>query len=908
MSRTIYKIGCALLILAAGATASLTADTCHRQLCSSGLRTHTFVQNNAENETKAQIPERKYAPDRKVDIIHITIDVTPDFKARTIAGTTAIKFAPIAKPLTELRLDAADLTVSSVASSAAIDGYSTTDKAITITFAPPLEPGAETTVTVDYEAEPKRGLYFRTPEMGYRKGDTHLFTQGEPQKGRHWYPSHDYPNERFTSEVICHVPRDMTVLSNGKLISEKTDPKTGLKTVRWLQDKPHVNYLIALAAGKFAKIESKYKNVPLAFYTPPSQIAQAQNSFKDTADMMGFFEREIGIAYPWNKYYQVVVDDFVSGGMENTTLTVLNDYTLFTDASENIRSSQMLVSHELAHQWFGDYVTCKDWTNVWLNEGFATYYALLYDEHKDGRDQMLYGLYHNTRGIVSDEATSETPIMHRTYDNPREQFNWHRTYTKGAWILHMLRSQLGQELYRRCIETYLQRNALSTVVTENLNSVIEELTGRSFDRFFDQWVFHAGHPVLEVSYNWSQKDKLAKVSVQQKQELDDKVLLFHFPTRVRFIIGDETIDRDIFIDSDQHDFYFPLEAEPNIVRFDPDYSLLADIDFEKPKAMLYAQLKDQTDVIGRLLAIEALKEEDDKKTVAMIKETLNSDPFYGVREQASSALRDIHTDEAFEALADSMQQDDARVRQQVVEDIGRFYRPESLELTRQILKTEKNPEILFEAIRNLGRYQDEQVRQILLDYLESKSYRNKLAVGAIKAIDKLKDPYFILPVQEVLGRREHEFRSNDFAYTLRALARIAGDQEDKTDVCNFLAGYVNHSKKRIAAGAIRALGELSDAKAIPIVETFSGDDKDDPIERAAKKALEKLREETKLVPEEIIELRETVDELKKASDKLRDELEDIKKRLEAEEKREENADKTSVQKATDSNVPVTDPN
>jgi HEAT repeat protein len=253
-------------------------------------------------------------------------------------------------------------------------------------------------------------------------------------------------------------------------------------------------------------------------------------------------------------------------------------------------------------------------------------------------------------------------------------------------------------------------------------------------------------------------------------------------------------------------------------------------------------------------------------------------------------LRDIHTDEAFEALADSMRQGDARARQQVVEDIGRFYRPESLELIRQILKTEKNPEILHEAICNLGRYNDEQVRQVLLDYLESQSYRERLAMGVVEAIDKLKDPYFITPLQETLSKREHEFRSWEFSRALVTLAKIASDEEDKTNVCNFLAGYVNHKKERIAAGAIQALGELGDAMAIGVVETFSGDDEGDHIQRTAKKALKKLREEKELVPDEISELREVVDELRKESQKLKDELEDLKRRLEAEQERKEAAD------------------
>jgi aminopeptidase N len=868
------------------------------------LNVISTTEITAANKNKFETAERKYARDRKVDILHVLIDVTPDFDSRTIQGKTTISFSPIAKPLRELRLDAIELEVSSVRSSADISNYSVTDEAIIISFEPSIEPGVETTLTISYEAEPKKGLFFRTPYMGYLEEDMHLFTQGEPQYTCNWYPCYDYPNERFTSEVICHVPENMTVLSNGRLIREEVEPKTSLRSFRWLQDKPHVNYLIALAAGKFKKIESKYKDVPLAFYTPASQIEQAENSFKDTADMMSFFEHEIGLEYPWNKYYQVVVDDFVAGGMENTTLTILNDYTLHTRESENIISSQTLVSHELVHQWFGDYVTCKDWSHSWLNEGFATYYALLYDEHKDGRDEMLYGLYRNKHGIVSDGKTCEIPIIHRTYDSPREQFNWHRNYAKGAWVVHMLRSQLGPELYRKCIKTYMERYALGTVVTENLNAVIEELTGRSFDRFFDEWIFHAGHPVLDVSYEWMQKEKLARFSVKQTQETDDKVLLFHFPTKVRFIVGGESIDHDIFIEKDKHDFYFPLDSEPNIVRFDPEYSVLADIKFKKPKEMLYSQLENQRDVVGRLLAIEGLKKKDDKKTIEKLKDALNNDPFYGVRKLASTALQKIHSDEAFEALADSLNQSDARVRKQVVKDICGFYRPESLDITRKILQSEKNPEIVYEAILNLGRYQDPGSKQLIMEYLESKSYRNKLAIGAIKAIDKLKDPSFTPQLKDVLGRRESNFRAYDFANGLKTLGRINAEQEDKAEIRDFLAGYVNHKKERITAGAVKALGELADLKAIAIVETIAGDDKDDLMQRTAKKALGKLRKETKLVPEEIVKLRETVDEVKKENEKLREDLDDLKKRFEAQQKWAENANKTEAK----SYISVAEPN
>lgn len=837
------------------------------------------------NSVIAEPVERKYAPDRKVDILHITIDVTPNFKERTVSGTTTISFAPIAKPLTELQLNAVDLTVTSVTSESKIEGYTVTDDFVIITFDPPVAPDVKTSVTLTHEAEPKLGLYFRTPDMGYREEDTHLWTQGEPHEAPHWFPNYDYPNERSSSEVICHVPQDMTVVSNGRLITETIDRTTGLKTVCWLQEKPHVNYLIALAAGKFKKIESTYKNIPLAFYTPASQIEQASNSFKDTADMVGFLEREIGIPYPWNKYYQVVVDDFSWGGMENTTMTILSDNTLFTEETENIRSSQQLVVHELTHMWFGDYVTCKDWSHLWLNEGFAVYYAHLYDRYKNGPDSMLYGLYKDSQRVLA-EREVHNPIVYKEYEDADQQFDY-RAYPKGSWVLHMLRTELGDELFSKCVKTYVERNALSSVVTEDFNSVIEELTGRSYDRFFDQWVYHARHPDLNVKYSWSEKEKLAKVTVEQTQTVDDNVMLYHFDTKVRFVVNDAIVDRNISVDKAKHDFYFPLVDEPEIVRFDPDYGLLCTITFDKPAETLYAQLVNTDDVIGRIRAVEALKEKKDRKTVEKLQEALNSDSFYGVRIEASSALRNIHTNEAFDALSACIDQPDARVRLQVVRDIGGFYRPESLKLTTQILEKEQNPDILYEAIRNLGRYHHRVTKKMITGFLQSQSYRNRLTDAAISAIRQLDDPVYIKPLQKILESREKDFTSFGFVQGLDALAYITRNEDDKSGVREFLTDKVNHKKMRVQIGVIDALGTLGDPRTIPVLETFAGNDSDDRIQKAAQNALKNVREEKDIVPEEIMSLREVVDELKKENDEVKKDLEDIKKRLEATEEGKE---------------------
>jgi len=834
----------------------------------------------------AQSP-RQYAPDRKVDILHVRIDVVPNFTEKTVAGTVRIDFTPIAKPLTEIQLDSADLSIYHVWSNATISGYTVTDKQLTVTFDPPIEPGREVYLNIIYEAQPKRGLYFRTPDMGYNPDDIQLWTQGESHEGRYWFPNYDYPNERFTSEVICHVPADMTVLSNGRLVSENYDPNTGLKAVHWRQDKPHVNYLIALAAGMFKKIETRYRDIPIAFYTPCSYIDQAANSFEGTADMMGFFEQEIGVPYPWDKYYQVVVDDFVAGGMENTSLTILSTRTLFTDETENIFSSQTLVAHELAHQWFGDYVTCKDWANVWLNEGFATYYENLYDGYHNGHDSFLYQMYSDARRVLDSEGRSEDvrPIYDRTYERVGEQFDY-RTYTKGGWVLHTLRSQLGEAVFRKCVRTYLERYALKTVVTADLQSIVEDLSGRSYDQFFDQWIFHAGHPKLDITYEWSQKERLAKISVKQTPPKDEKTLLFNLPTKIRFYVGDKTVDHDIIVAKEQEDFYVPLPAEPNIVRFDPDYTLLAEITFDKPKAMLYQQLKNNDDVIGQILAIEALRKKADKKTVSALKTALNEAPFYGIRVEASKALGLIHTDEAFAALTASWEQSDARVRDRVVQDIGRFYRPETMTLLTSILKSEKNPAIQASAIQNLGRFQDEKNRELIRHYLASDSYRNRLADAAVQAIRQLGDPAFVEPLKQVIHEKENRFTSQGLASALDTLASLAKARDDKTDIYRFISEFINHKKERVKIAAVNALGTLGDARAIAVIETLAQDDLPSPLRemglgRAAQRALEKLRKETKLVPQEVIELRDTVNKLKVENSKLQERLDDLESRLDA---------------------------
>jgi len=821
---------------------------------------------------------RKYAPDREVEIQGMVLDITPDFHQRTIRAESKLNFRPIAKPCRELRLDAVDLGIDTVTASESIQGWQATDKNVVITFATPIPLGKDATVTIRYHAEPKQGLYFRTPEMGYKPGDTHLFTQGEAIEARHWFPCFDAPNQKLTSEIVCRVPEGMVAVANGRLVSQSKDSLSGLTAFRWVQDKPHSSYLIALAAGYFRKLEGMHRDVPLTFYTPPSEFNEATNSFRDTADIMTFFEREIGVNYPWAKYAQVCVNDFVAGGMENTSMTILTDGTLFTDASENIHSSQGLVAHEMAHQWFGDFVTCKDWSHLWLNEGFATYYAHLYAGYKDGRDEMLYGLYNDARGVLG-AANDTKSIVYREFETPMEQFSY-LAYPKGGWVLHMLRSQLGEELYRRCIKTYLERHQYGNVTTDNLSAVIEELSGRSFDQFFDQYVYHAHQPELEVSYSWDETTKLARLNIKQSQALSDKVLLFNVPLPIRFKTGDSAIDRQIIVKEKEEDFYFSLAEAPARVRIDPEFTLLASVKFQPPMSMLIAQLGDTNDVVGRLLGVAALSGRKDHEAADLLKERLNEDPFYGVRVEASKALRLAQSDEALEVLLASTNQPDARVRRQVREDIRGFYRESVLSAARQSLGAEKNPDILSEAITTLGPYSRPDIHDILIRYLQSESYHNVLANASITTMRAQDDPAYIAALLDTLAKHEDAFTTGGFINGLDALAKLARNEEKKDVVREFLLGQLNHRKNAVQRAAITALGSLGDPKAIAALDTFARGPKDSPERQAAETAVAALRAVRKPV-DDYQELRNEVLSLEKENREMRKQLDELKKQVEA---------------------------
>lgn len=534
-----------------------------------------------------------------------------------------------------------------------------------------LKPGRNT-VSVEFTREHSTNGEGLHRYVDKSDGRVYLYSHFEPAAAHQMFASFDQPDLKATYQLTATAPKDWQVISTTR---ETRIDDLGA-TRRWtFPTTPKLSpYNFSMHAGPYKVWEDNSGKYPMRLFARQSLASQVypQDWFRYTKQGLAYYDEYFGIPYPFKKYDQILVPQFIYGAMENAGAVTFTESRFTSTTPMTTVQRQRLASvilHEMAHQWFGDYVTCKDWSHLWLNEGFATYYALLHERHQHGADAFHYGLYVDARDKIAPMKSDLRPMVYRKYKDPGEQFDF-RNYPKGSWVLHMLRHLVGEDVYRQAVRSYLERHALSDVETEDLREAFEEASGRPLDKFFDQWVYHGGVPELKVVYRWLPEEKQARVTVEQTHATSDDVLLFELETKLRFVVDGKTVDEPVKIDGRRHDFYVTLPGEPQVVRFDPEYTLLARIDFDVTDKLLRAQLAQEQDAIGRVLACDALAKRKTKANVAALKKALNDDAFYGVRLAAAEALRKIGTDEAIAALVESTDQDDARVRQQLAKQLA----------------------------------------------------------------------------------------------------------------------------------------------------------------------------------------------------------------------------------------------
>jgi aminopeptidase N len=437
-----------------------------------------------------------YAPDRTCDIVHIALTLHLDIAQQTLRGTCATTVRGTSALVASVGLDAVDLHITQVRQAGGKPlRFDYDSQRLVVHLEPDLRSGEETTIEVDYSVtRPRLGLYFITPDAAYPEKPVQVWTQCQDEDARYWFPCFDAPNEMATTEITVTVPQPYFALSNGTLRATRRDDAAQTLTYHWVQEQPHATYLMTLVVGEFAERTEMVDGLPVQWYVTPGREADGQRAFGDTPAMVRFFSSKIGVPYPWPKYAQVAVSDFVFGGMENTSATTQTDLTLHDERAHVDFSSNGLVAHELAHQWFGNLLTCKHWSHAWLNEGFATYFDALFHEHHKGQDEFRYLMYENAQEYFREDAERyRRPLVTNVYQEPIDLFDRH-LYEKGALVLHMLRYVLGEEMFWRSITQYVSMHRHQVVETVDLERAIEIATGRNLQAFFKQWVYQGGYP------------------------------------------------------------------------------------------------------------------------------------------------------------------------------------------------------------------------------------------------------------------------------------------------------------------------------------------------------------------------------------------------------------------------------
>ncbi|HVV49028.1 MAG TPA: M1 family metallopeptidase, partial [Polyangia bacterium] len=606
------------------------------------------------------MPLRPFAPpgtrtnfvgDRPFRLDHARLDWEVDLPARRLAGTATLTLAARRAGLAAVSFDAVELDVEGVTVGGRAAGFDNDGQTLRVTLPEPAAEEVPIEVAVRYQCRPRRGLYFVGPDAAHPDRPALCWTQGQDDDARCFWPCLDQPIDKFTTEVICTAPAGLFVLSNGDL-RERTDLPGGRAT-RWhyALALPQPAYLLTLVVGPFAELRDRAPRtgVDVYAYCAPGREADARRSVARTGAMIDHFSEKIGVPYPHARYSQIFVPEFIFGGMENTSATTLTDLTLLDERAALDHDVDGLVSHELAHQWWGDLLTCREWSEAWLNEGFATYFEYVWREHAKGRDEADHELLADTDGYLAEAGRYQRPVVCRQYDEPIHIFDAH-LYEKGGRVLHMLRHALGDGAFWRALGHYARKHARGSVETRDLARAIEEVTGRGVEQALDRWIARPGHPELEGRWSWDEGRKVGTLALAQKQAVTPETPLFELSATVRFEIDGRTRDERITVREAAHSFEIPLPARPTQVIFDPGDVLLKTIKLEKNGALWRRQLAAATLGIDRVLAARALAEQPDPPNIEALAAALADDPFWGVRGAAARALGKTRREAARDAL------------------------------------------------------------------------------------------------------------------------------------------------------------------------------------------------------------------------------------------------------------------
>ncbi len=780
--------------------------------------------------------ETQYARDRLFSTQHRKLEITANIEKKTLSCKCHNTIKTINNNTKSVQFDAVDMNIKQVLVDDEKAQHNYDSKVLTVHLKKPANANETKTIRIDYEiTNPKLGVYFVTPDKHYPKKSVQVWTHCEPQDARQWIPCFDAPNEKCTTEMLLTTDEEFMGLSNGVLVGVEHNKKDKTKTYHWKMSLPHSSYLFMFAVGRFAEIKEKWDNIDIFYYCEKGREEDAKRAFGKTSQMLEFFSKKLGYKYPYERYSQVAVADFIFGGMEHTTITTQTDAALHDERAHAEAWSDGLVAHELAHQWFGDLITCKDWSHAWLNESFATYFDALWTEHDKGEEEFAYHLYKNMQAyFLEDRDRYRRPISTNVFTRPADLFDRH-LYEKGSLVLHMLRNILGDELWWKSISNYVKSNANKAAETLDLINAIEAVTGKNMKKFFDQWIFKAGFPEFKVSYYWDEKNSKACIRVVQKQRIDDETPLFSIPLDIIIVTkkGEKTVTESI--EKKNHLFSYKLAERPIDVRVDYKNVLLKKIEFMKPRDMWFYQLENDTNVLGKIYAAQELAKTGSKKACDALEKAFIKEKFWGTQSELALSLSTMKTQQAFEALKRCLSKAvHVKSQRAVIEMFGEFKNSQTIETVKQFYADKKSYIVPAEAARTLGKTKDLATIQLIKKFLDLESWNDIIRLSALEGLMQLQDES-LLPTIMKYAAKGYNWRTR--ATALRVITDIGRGNEE---VFSLLLESAKDEFTLIKIAAITALGNYGDERAVPILEAITKEKTDERVKRAAEEAIRKI--------------------------------------------------------------------
>jgi aminopeptidase N len=818
----------------------------------------------------------KYAADRTCDIEHVKLVVAIDTAARRIAGTVTLHVRNIIAGATTLVLDAVELTINGVM----VDGkrvafrYTGDKLHIPVAARSGRKAATPTHVAIDYHGSPRRGLYFVGPDAEYPDKALQAWTQGQDTDSRYWFPCFDSPNQKATSEVEVTIPSHLFALSNGTLRSDKVRGKK--RTMHWRLDVPHSCYLITLAIGDFTATSTTWRDIPVVYYAQRGLEAAAARTLARTPQMLELFSAKFGVAYPYPQYAQVFVSDFIFGGMENTSATTLTDAILIDERAAIDYDTDSLVAHELAHQWFGDLVTCRDWGEGWLNEGFATYAEYIWREHHEGRDAADVELDEWAEMYFGEDAGRyRRTVATKMYDEPIDIFD-HHLYEKGGRILHMLRHLVGDSAFFGALAHYLEKHKFSSVESRDLARAFDDSTGRVLDWFFDQWVLRgAGHPELAIDIQWDGEQ--LTIAVAQTQTIDDITPLFRLPTMLRVHRGKIVTDVPIEITSAKQTFYVPLKGAPSQVVFDPGGVLLAKITCNKPLHLWHEQLAHGHLGFDRIAAARELGSHFDEASMAALTAALRSDSWWAVRDAAAQAIAKRQSMPALSTLQNALAKEKhSRARRAIARALGSFVGVEAAAdiLVKLIEQGDKSYFVEAEACLSLGKTRSPQAVAVLQNAMKRPSFTDVIRQHALRGLAEARSDESLTVIQAASVRG---FRSESRRAAIAALAMLCKGRHDQVAVRirQHIEDLLRDPDFRVQAAALEALYKMADPSALPSIHAMMDRELDGRLIRRGREIVRSVGDGGG-TSGELHRLRDDVESLRTSTALLREQVEALR--------------------------------